>query len=80
MKEKSEIKYALNMRQIQLLQYLYGNLDERTTLKTHMTINQVTKATASKDLKDLVQKGFLLANKIGRNVYYYGTNKIKSLF
>ena len=33
-----------------------------------------------KDLKDLVKKGFLTQNKIGRNIYYYGTEKIKLLF
>ena len=80
MKQKSKIKYNLNIRQVQLLQYLYGNLDEWTTSKTHMNINQVTRMTASNDLKDLVQKGFLLASKRGRNVYYYGTKKIKELF
>ncbi len=80
MKQKSEIKYDLNIRQIQLLQYLHGNVDESTNLKVHMSINQVAKMTASKDLKSLVQKGFLIANKRGRNVYYYGTKKIEELF
>ena len=80
MKHQCEVKYNLNVRQVQLLQYLYGNADERTTLKAHMTINQVVKMTASKDLKDLIKKGFLVANKRGRNVYYHGTKKIKTLF
>ncbi|MCK4608407.1 MAG: Fic family protein [Gammaproteobacteria bacterium] len=80
MKQKSEIQYGLNIRQIQLLQYFYGNSEERTTLKVHMSINQVAKMTAIKDLKDLVIKDFLVANKQGRNVYYYGTEKIKELF
>lgn len=80
MRQKSEIKYSLNVRQIQLLQYLCSNTEERTTIKSHMNINQVGKITAIKDLKDLVNKGFLFANKKGRNVYYYGTEKIKGLF
>jgi Fic family protein len=80
MKKRSESKYNLNMRQIQLLQYLHGDLDGRTMLKAHMNVNQITKMTASKDLKDLAKKGFLTFKKQGRNVYYYGTDKIKELF
>jgi Fic family protein len=80
MKKKAEIKYDLNIRQVQLLQYLHNAPDEYTTLKTHMNINQVAKMTASNDLKNLVNKGFLTFNKQGRNVYYYGTDKIDDLF
>ncbi|MFH1286375.1 MAG: Fic family protein [Candidatus Magasanikbacteria bacterium] len=80
MKKKSETEYDLNMRQVQLLQYLHGDPDERTTLTIHMNINQVAKMTASKDLKDLVKKGFLCPKKQGRNVYYYGTDEIEDLF
>lgn len=80
MKKKSEVHYALNLRQVQLLQYLHNTPDEYTTLKTHMNINQVTRMTASKDLNALVKKGFLTSNKQGRNILYYGTNKIKQLF
>jgi len=80
MKEKSYLKYKLNIRQVQLLQYLYGDSNERATLMAHMSVNQVTKMTAFKDLKDLVKKGFLISKKQGRNVYYYSTEKIKELF
>jgi Fic family protein len=80
MKKKCEVKYDLNARQVYLLQYLHGDADERTTLKAHMNVNQVAKMTAAKDLKDLVNKGFLTSAKQGRNVYYYGTDKIKELF
>lgn len=80
MKKNSEAKYGLNIRQIQLLQYLHGDSDERTSLKTHMNINQVAKMTAHKDLKDLVKKGLLVHKKQGKNVYYYGAEKIKELF
>jgi Fic family protein len=79
MKKNCDTKYKLNIRQIQLLQYLYGNPEERTTLKAHMNVNQVAKMTAIKDLKDLLEKGFLTINKQGRNVYYYGTEKTKEL-
>lgn len=77
-----EMTHDLNSRQIDLLQHLYnaGIANERTSLQAHMNINQVTKMTASKDLKGLVKKGFLTMHKRGRNVYYFGTEKIKSLF
>lgn len=80
MKKRSEERYGLNIRQVQLLQYLYGDADARVNLKSHMNINQVAKMTASKDLKDLLAKGFLSSKKQGRNVYYFGTSKIKELF
>lgn len=80
MKKMSETTYNLNARQVQLLQYLHGDPDEKTTLTIHMNINQVTKMTASKDLKKLEKQGFLTSKKQGRNLYYYGTTKIESLF
>jgi len=80
MKKMSESKYNLNLRQVQLLQYLHGDPEERTNMTIHMNINQVTKITASKDLKDLEKKGFLKHKKQGRHIYYYGTEKIDSLF
>lgn len=80
MREKYGFKYHLNDRQIHLLQYLKGDTEGSTTLVAHMNVNQVAKMTASKDLKDLVQKGFLEQIKRGRNIYYGGTKKIENLF
>lgn len=80
MKKKCDARYNLNIRQVQLLQYMHGDSDDRTSLKAHMNVNQVAKMTATKDLKDLVAKAFLTSEKQGRNVYYYGTEKIKELF
>lgn len=68
--------HGLNDRQVQLLQYLYGDPEGRTNVKTHMHINAISKATAIADLKDLLGKGFLRANKQGRNVYYSSTGKV----
>jgi len=80
MKRTCEEKYNLSIRQVQLLQYLHGDKEQRTSLVAHMNVNQVTKKTSSKDLKDLVNKEFLTRVKKGRSVYYYGTDKIKELF
>ncbi len=80
MKSKSENKYSFNIRQVQLLQYLFGDPDGKTNLKTHVNLNQISNKTAIGDLKDLLKKGFLTSKKQGRYVYYYPTNKIKELF
>lgn len=80
MKKKCEEKYKLNIRQVQLLQYLYGDQDSRTTLKAHMNVNQVSKMTAHKDLKDLVAKSLLRGTKKGRNMYYAASKLVNELF
>jgi len=80
MKKRCETEYGFNMRQVMLLQYFYGDGEARTTLKAHMNTYDISKATAIKDLKDLVGKGFLSITKQGRNIYYHSTDKIKELF
>lgn len=80
MKGVAEIKFNLNMRQIQLLQYLFGDKDARTNITAHTDINGISKKTAINDLKQLVSNGFLEQKKQGRNTYYYATKKINELF
>ena len=80
MNKLSKTKYSLNERQIQLLQYLYGDKNEKTSLSVHMNIYQVAKKTAIKDLKDMEELKFLTSEKQGRNIYYYATDKIGKLF
>ena len=75
-----KVKYKFNERQIQVLQYFCGDPDERTNMKTHINIFQVAKMTAIKDLRELEGNGFLTAQKEGRNVFYYPTEKINELF
>jgi Fic family protein len=80
MREKYGVKYRLNDRQIHLLQYLHGDSDANTTITMHVNVNQVTRMTAMKDLRDLLEKGFLKRFKREKQVYYIGTEKIKKLF
>ncbi|MFH1187706.1 MAG: Fic family protein [bacterium] len=80
MNKMAHAEYDLNERQIQLLQYLYGDTGNGTSLKTHMNIYKVSKKTAIKDLKTLESFGFIAAEKIGRNIHYYATDKINELF
>lgn len=80
MNKDAQTKYSLNERQIQLIQYLQGDPDQKASIKTHMNIYQTSKLTAINDLKELANLGFLQRKKIGRNIYYYSTEKIKELF
>ncbi len=80
MNRVAQTKYDLNDRQIQLLQHLHGDPEERTSLKTHMSIFQIANKTAISDLKKLVGLHFLESKKTGRNIYYYPTYKVAELF
>jgi Fic family protein len=76
----SQKEYGFNERQIKLLQYLYQNVQSRTNISAHQKLFSVKKLTAINDLKMLIEKGFLVKRKQGRNVYYYPTEKIAKLF
>lgn len=76
----SQHVHNFNERQMKLLQYLEREIESRTNITSHMRLYSIQKVTAINDLKDLVEKGFLLKRKQGRNVYYYPTEKIKSVF
>lgn len=80
MNKSAKTKYHLNDRQIQLLQFLRANQEESTTLKIHMNINQISKATAIKDLKDLEKAKFIKSQKVKRNLFYFADEKINVLF
>lgn len=73
--------FSLNARQIALLQHLAKDEQRYTTLREYNNVNDnVGKVTASTDLQKLVEKGFLKKVKSGRNVFYYPTEKIRTLF
>ena len=76
----ARIKLNLNERQIQLVRYLSGNKDYYTSIKTHTSVHAISRVTAISDLKKLREKGYLIKKRVGRNTYYYGTEKIESLF
>lgn len=80
MNKTAEAKHRLNERQIQLLQYLHGDPDGKTSLKAHMNVYQISRKTAISDLKRLLFLGLLDSKKIGRNIYYNATEKIKRMF
>ncbi len=73
-------KYELNDRQIQLLRYYFKNKDATTSVATHAKIYETSRITAMKDLRDLQEQGFATSKKVGRNVYYFATDKVAALF
>jgi Fic family protein len=80
MGKAGKLKYNFNERQIKLLQFLHGDSSERTSIRTHMNVFQIANKTAIKDLKDLLNRGFLESSKQGKTIYYYITDKAKKLF
>lgn len=61
----------LNKRQLRLLFSFISNLQDRICTKVYMNINQITRKTATTDLKKLVAKKYLIEKKQGVNNFYY---------
>jgi len=76
----SKSKYDLGERQIRLLQFLNENSGERTSIIRYMNVFQVTNKTAIRDLKILLDYGFLERKRQGKTFYYYITDKFQELF
>ncbi|HEY4527349.1 MAG TPA: Fic family protein [Candidatus Paceibacterota bacterium] len=72
--------HDLNDRQVRVLQYLHANPDEFISTASYENLNGIAGPTAAKDVKRLVELGFLTRRKSGRTVRYYATSKISSLF
>ncbi|MEZ5360680.1 MAG: Fic family protein [Candidatus Zixiibacteriota bacterium] len=68
-----------NERQTQLVIHLFKNPGSFTTIKTHSTIYKVSRVTARKDLELLSAAGYLHSKKVGREVRYFPTDKLKQL-
>ncbi len=73
-------KYDFNERQIKLLQYFHRKMEERTNVTSHQKLYSVKKGAAILDLKELVEKKFLIKRRFGKNIFYYPTTKIAKLF
>ncbi len=72
-------KYQLNERQLQLLRFYLNNKDQTASITMHMRTHQVSRLTAVRDLKELVNLGFLSSQKIGKQLYFSATDKIAEL-
>jgi Fic family protein len=72
---------ALNQRQFRLLQHLVTDELRHTSVAGYHNVNpEIGYITAVSDLKNLVQRGLLLKTKTGRNVNYFATPKVETLF
>ena len=73
--------HNFNQRQLALLQYLSKDEQRSTTMTVYHNNNaDIAYVTAVTDLKKLVENGFLTKRKVGRNVYYFPTEKLRALF
>ena len=76
-----QMGHNFNTRQLKLLQYLSKDEQRSTNMSAYHNINDdVGYLTAVSDLKKLVEGEFLTKRKVGRNVYYFPTRKVKTLF
>ncbi|MHB8860235.1 MAG: Fic family protein, partial [Minisyncoccota bacterium] len=72
--------HNLNNRQVRVLQYLHTNPDEFISTYSHQQINSISGPTAAKDIKRLVELGFLEQRRSGRIVRYFATANSAHLF
>lgn len=73
--------HNFNPRQLTLLQYLSKDEQRNTTMSAYHNINRdIAYVTAVTDLKKLVDGELLTKRKVGRNVYYFPTEKVRALF
>ena len=76
-KENKEIykiiskKIGLNERQKQLVHYLVSDQNPSTTVTSHATVNNISRQTATKDLKGLALASLVVSKREGKYVRYY---------
>ena len=83
-KERMKIAQSglgLNERQIKLLQqFSLGEVTQASVASQQTNNPELSYLTSIKDLKSLVERGFLRKVKNGRNVIYLPTDKVQTLF
>jgi Fic family protein len=72
-------KMSLNERQKQLIFYFISEDRASTTTTSHSIINNISRQTATKDLKDLELLGLIKPKREGKYIRYYETTKLKEL-
>jgi len=69
-------KAVLNERQKQLVHYFISDPNPSTTVSSHSVLNDISRQTAAKDLKQLESVKFLYSKKEGKYVRYYPSDKL----
>jgi Fic family protein len=73
-------EYALNDRQKQLLHYLVGGGSSAVaSIKSHGTLNGISRLTATKDLQDLEKKNLVSVVRVGKKFNFYASKKLVKL-
>lgn len=70
----------LNQRQLKLLTQLRKQSNYSITITSYTDNYNVSRMTATKDLKQLLEQGFVVSKKVGKYVYYFATDKVAELF
>ena len=68
---------GLNDRHKHLIHYLLADEGVYTTVTSHSTINGVVRQTAQRDLRNLVERGFLKKERVGKYVHYLPTSELR---
>jgi Fic family protein len=76
---KKAISTTLNARQVALVEYALDNPDADFTALEHGRFHGVTKVTGWSDLKGLVREKLLREKKVGREIHYLPTGKLRAL-
>jgi Fic family protein len=71
LKEKLKHIPGLNIRQLDLLNHALKHPEQRYTIRSHLTSNNLSWATARRDLQRLAQAGFLKAHLLGKELYFF---------
>ena len=69
----------LNDRQKRLIYYFTSEEKATTTTTSHATINDISRQTATKDLKELETSHLIKAIRDGKFVRYYPGNHLKQI-
>lgn len=78
--KKIEEKFQLNDRQKELLRYLLvKGRNSYVTPSSYVTLYKISRMTAFKDFKNMEKLGLLTSKKVGRNMKYFATSKIRNL-
>lgn len=69
----------LNDRQKQIIYYLISDDSHYATISSHAELNAISRQTADKDIKGLLNLGLTFSVKQGASVLYYASDKLKTM-
>lgn len=70
---------VLNERQKQLIHYLVSDQNSSTTVTSHATINNISRQTAAKDLKQMESFNLFISKKEGKYIRYSSSEELRKI-